>query len=169
MDALFSKYDVLILPTVPFPAPKLPIIAEQEDEGEAYEGGRSKERRGRDPKWKHGHQRSGTGSITGGTGTPRDVIDNNEQIKEMEKQEKKDNEFLEDPVKMNVNCCLFNLSGHPAISVNCGFIELSGDEDQEKFEESRIKLSVGMQIVAGYMQESKLFRVARQVEILTEN
>ncbi|XP_075247557.1 urethanase-like isoform X2 [Convolutriloba macropyga] len=120
VDAVFSKYDVLILPTVPFPAPKLPIMAEQEDEGEVYEGGRSKERRGTDPKWKHGHQRSGTGSIT-------------------------------------------------AISVNCGFIELSEDEDQEKFEDSRIKLPVGMQFVAGYMEESKLFRVARQVEILTEN
>ena len=143
-------------------------MAEQEDEGEVYEGGRSKERRGTDPKWKHGHQRSGTGSITGRTGTPRDVIDNNEQIKEREKK-KKYNEFLEDPVKMNVNCCLFNLSGHPAISVNCGFIELSEDEDQEKFEDSRIKLPVGMQFVAGYMEESKLFRVARQVEILTEN
>ena len=97
IENLLAKYDVFILPTTPYVAPKLP----QENEN-----------------------------------------------------------YIEAHVPMNVNCCLFNLTGHPAISVNCGFVQPQEGDDK------RTDMPVGMQIVSRYMQESKVLRVAKTVEEL---
>lgn len=94
-QALFAKYDVLVMPTTPILAPK-----------------------------------------NGKRGLPL--------------------ESLKPSMGLTINTAIFNVTGHPAISIPIGFA--SAPED------ANVMLPVGMQVVGGLWQEEKILRVAHAWE-----
>ncbi|KAF7327586.1 Amidase signature enzyme [Mycena kentingensis (nom. inval.)] len=58
-------------------------------------------------------------------------------------------------VGITLNTCPFNVSGHPAISIPVGMLNVI-----ERPEDAHIRLPIGMQIVGGMWQESKIYRAA---------
>lgn len=94
-QALFEKYDVLVMPTTPVVAPK-----------------------------------------NGKRGLPL--------------------ESLKPSMGLTINTAIFNVTGHPAISIPIGFASALEDPD--------IMLPVGMQVVGGFWQEEKILRVAHAWE-----
>jgi amidase len=94
-EATFKDYDVVIMPTTPFVAPR------------------------------HGDKRS--------------VL-----------------QSFEPSMGMTVNTAVFNVTGHPALSLPIGWSAAVDDE--------QVMLPVGMQIVGGLWQEMKILRVAKAVE-----
>ena len=56
--------------------------------------------------------------------------------------------------------CPFNITGHPAISVPCGWAEAAGSSEEE-----RKWLPVGMQIVGKKWDEAGVLRAARLFEL----
>ncbi|UNI21321.1 Amidase [Purpureocillium takamizusanense] len=94
-EAMFKSYDVIIMPTTPFVAPR------------------------------HGDRRFVLRSF-------------------------------EPSMGMTVNTAVFNVTGHPALSLPIGW-SMAADDEQ-------VMLPVGMQIVGGLWQEKKVLRVAKAVE-----
>ncbi|KAL4995906.1 amidase signature domain-containing protein [Aspergillus recurvatus] len=94
-QALFERYDALVMPTTPVPAPK------------------------------HGKR-----------GLPL--------------------EALRPSMGMTINTAVFNVTGHPAMSIPVGFAPAIDDE--------RVMLPVGMQIVGGLWQEERVLRVGHAWE-----
>ncbi len=56
---------------------------------------------------------------------------------------------------MNTNACIFNICGHPAMTVNCGYISVKPGHNT---------MPVGIQIVSGAFKEAILFKVAAAIE-----
>jgi amidase len=94
-DGALQEFDVLVMPTTPFVAPR------------------------------HGHR-----------GTPR--------------------QCFEPTIGLTVNTAVFNVTGHPAISLPVGFAPAR--------EDPTVALPVGMQIVSGRWQEKKILQVAHAWE-----
>ncbi|PYH98672.1 amidase signature enzyme [Aspergillus ellipticus CBS 707.79] len=59
-------------------------------------------------------------------------------------------ESLKPSMGLTINTAIFNVTGHPAISIPVGFAPAKDD--------AKVKLPVGMQIVGGLWQESKVLR-----------
>ncbi|KAL3961162.1 hypothetical protein ACCO45_006279 [Purpureocillium lilacinum] len=68
----------------------------------------------------------------------------------------KEYDSFEPSMGMTVNTAVFNVTGHPALSLPIGWSE-AVDDDQTM-------LPVGMQIVGGLWQETQILRVAKAVE-----
>jgi amidase len=94
-DKALQEFDVLVMPTTPFVAPR------------------------------HGHR-----------GTPR--------------------QCFEPTIGLTVNTAVFNVTGHPALSLPVGFAPAREDET--------VALPVGMQIVGAKWQEKKIYKVAQAWE-----
>jgi amidase len=65
-------------------------------------------------------------------------------------------ESLRPSMGMTVNTAVFNVTGHPAMTIPVGFAPAKDDE--------RVMLPVGMQIVGGLWQEEKILRVGHAWE-----
>ncbi|CEL07878.1 hypothetical protein ASPCAL11032 [Aspergillus calidoustus] len=65
-------------------------------------------------------------------------------------------ESLQPSMGMTVNTAVFNVTGHPAMTIPVGFAPAKDDE--------RVMLPVGMQIVGGLWQEEKILRVGHAWE-----
>ncbi|KAL4936571.1 hypothetical protein BDV06DRAFT_233308 [Aspergillus oleicola] len=65
-------------------------------------------------------------------------------------------ESLQPSMGLTVNTAIFNVTGHPAMSIPVGFAPAKDDE--------RVMLPVGMQIVGGLWQEEKILRVGHAWE-----
>ena len=94
-EAEFEKYDVIIMPTTPFVAPK--------------------------------------------NGTRESVL-----------------KSFEPSIGLTSNTAIFNVTGHPALSLPIGWSAAAGDES--------VLLPVGLQIVGGLWQEEKILHVAKALE-----
>jgi amidase len=57
---------------------------------------------------------------------------------------------------MTNNTCIFNVTGHPALSLPVGWSPAADDES--------VMLPVGLQIVGGLWEEKKVLRIAKALE-----
>ncbi|KAJ2983816.1 hypothetical protein NQ176_g410 [Zarea fungicola] len=69
-------------------------------------------------------------------------------------------ESFEPTIGLTTNTAVFNVTGHPAMSIPTGFLPAADDE--------AVRLPVGMQIVGGLWQEKKILRVGRAFEMSHE-
>ncbi|KAJ5708864.1 hypothetical protein N7493_010198 [Penicillium malachiteum] len=65
-------------------------------------------------------------------------------------------ESLQPSMGLTINTAIFNVTGHPAMSIPIGFVPAKDDEE--------IMLPVGMQIVGGLWQEEKILQVGHAWE-----
>lgn len=69
-------------------------------------------------------------------------------------------DVLRPAVGNTLNTCPFNVTGHPAMSMPVGWGVAEDDDDDRK-----MRLPVGMQVVAKRWEEGMIFRAARAWEV----